>query len=90
MAPQWVAIQAHSRTLAHIASASGGRVARWEHDSGWGRRFTECLDFLLKEIAKKHCSILERVAREREAAVVAPIVAGNNRKLSQCVHMGSV
>jgi len=90
MDAQWAAIQAHSLTLAPIASAGGGRAALWQHDSRRGRRFTECLDILLKDTAKKDRSTLERLAREREAAVAAPIAAGNNCKLSQYVRIGSV
>jgi len=37
---QWVAIQAHSLTLAAIANAGGGRAALWQHDSRQGRPFT--------------------------------------------------
>ena len=87
---QWAAIQAHALTLPPIASAGGGRAALWQVDSTRGRRFTECLDFLLKDIAKKHRGTLERLARGREGTVAAPIATGNNRKLSQCVRIGSV
>jgi len=87
---QWAAIQAHSLTLAPIASVGGGRAVLWQHDSRQGSRFTECLDVLLQEKAKRHHSILETVAREREATVAAPIAAGNKRKLSQYVRFVSV
>jgi len=87
---QWATIQAHSVTLAPIASVGGGRAALWQNESRRGRRFTEFLDFLLKDIANKHRSTLERLARESEAAVVAPIGARNNHNWSQCVRIGSV
>ena len=90
MDAQWAAIQVHSLTLAPIASAGGSRAALWQVDSRRARRFTECLDFLIKDIAKEHRSTLERLAKEREDAVAAPIAAGNNRKLSQNVCIGSV
>jgi len=90
MDTQWDAIQAYCLTLAPIASAGGCRAALWQHDSRQGSGFTECLDYLLKDMAKKHRSTLERLAREREAAVAAPIVAGNNCELTQCVGIGSV
>src|SRR5205807_720026 len=49
---QWVAIQAYALTVEPIAS--NGMAAYWEADSNRGRRFTECLDFLPKDVAKKH------------------------------------
>lgn len=77
---QWAAIQAHSLTVAPVATAGGGRAALWENDTVRGRRFQECLDFLLKDIAKKHRNTLESLTRVQNAA---PIPAGNDRKLSQ-------
>ena len=76
-AAQWAAIQAHSLTVAPIAS---GRAGLWQTDTVRGRRFTDCLDFLLKDIAKKHRNTLENLTRVQDAA---PIPAGNDRKLSQ-------
>ena len=79
-AAQWAAIQEHSLTLAPIASAGGGRAALWQTNTVRGEHFTECLDFLLRDIAKKHRNTLESLTRVRDAA---PIPAGNDRKLSQ-------
>jgi len=81
---QWAAIQAHSLTLAPVATPGGGRAALWQTDTVQGRRFTECLDFLLNEVAKKHQNTLESLTRARGAPILAgPIPARNDRKLSQ-------
>ena len=58
-AAQWAAIQEHSLTLAPITSAGGGRAALWQTNTVQGERFTECLDFLLKNMAKKHSKMWE-------------------------------
>jgi len=81
---QWAALQAHSLTLAPVATLGGGRAALWQTDTVRGRRFTEYVDFLLKDVAKKHRNTLECLMRARGAPILAaPIVAGNDRKLSQ-------
>jgi len=81
---QWAAIQAHSLGHAPVATPGGGRAALWQPDTVRGRRFTECLDFSLKHVAKKHRNTLESLTRARGAPILAaPILAGNDRKLSQ-------
>jgi len=55
-----------------------------------GQKFYRMPRSFTKHRAKKHRSTLERLAREREGAVAAPIAAGNNWKLSQRVRIGSV
>ena len=81
---QWATIQAHSLTLAPVATPGGGRAALWETDNVRGRRFTECLDFLLRDVANKHRNTLKSLTRARGAPfLAAPIPAGNDRKLSQ-------
>jgi len=81
---QWAAIQAHSLTLAPVATPGGGRAVLWQTDTVRGRRFTECLNLLLKEVAKKHPNTLESLTRARGAPILAaPIPAGNEGKLSQ-------
>ena len=75
-AAQWAPIQAHSLIVAHI---DGGRARLWQTDTVRSRRFTGCIDFLLKDIAKKHQNTLENLMRVQDAA---PILAGNDRKLS--------
>jgi len=88
---QWVAIQAYALTVEPIAS--NGMAAYWEADSNWGRRFTECLDFLLKDVAKKHSKTLEAMGLTVPPATPAPAppaplvaAAGNDRKLLRTVH----
>jgi len=81
---QWAAIHAHSLTHARVATPGGGKAALWQTDNVRGRHFTECLDFLLKDVANKHRNPLESVTRARGAPILAaPILARNDRKLSQ-------
>jgi len=82
-AAQWVAIQAHALTLWPVSQKSG----LWQADNPRGERFTECLDFLLKDIAKKHQGILRDMLRAPVAAVLVadPTPARNDRKLSPTV-----
>jgi len=68
---QWAAIQAHSLTLAPVATPRGGRAALWQSYTVRGRRFTECLDSLLKDVAKKHRNTLESLTRARGAPILA-------------------
>jgi hypothetical protein len=76
---QWAAIQAYGLSLEPLAS--NGRAALWQQDSSSGRRFTECFDYLLKDIAKKHIKMLRRLGVALPPAVpAAPAVAANNRK----------
>ena len=49
-AGQWAAIQAHALTLHPVSQRSG----LWQANNPRGARFTECLNLLLNEIAKKH------------------------------------
>jgi len=71
-------------TLAPVAPVGCGRAALWQTDTIRGRRFTECRDFLLKDIAKKHQNTLESLTRARGAPIMAaPIPAGNDSMLSQ-------
>jgi len=81
---QLAAIQAHSLTRAPVATPGGGRAALWQTDTVRGRHFTECLVFLLKDVAKKHLNTLEPVTRAPGAPfLAATIPAGNDRMLSQ-------
>jgi len=81
---QWAAIQAHCLTLAPVATPEGGRAALWQTDTVRGRRFTECLDVLLKDVAKKHRNTRESLPRAQGVPILAaPIPAGNHRNLSQ-------
>ena len=81
---QWDAIQAHSLSLAPVATPGRGRAALWHTDTVRGRRFAECPHFLLKDVAKKHRITLESLTRARGARILAaPILTGNDNKLSQ-------
>jgi len=82
-AGQWAAIQAHALTLRPVRQRSG----LWQANYPRGERFTECLDFLLKDIAKKHQGILSNMLRATVAAVPVadPTPARNDRKLSPSV-----
>ena len=82
-AGQWAAIQAHGLTLRPVSQRSG----LWQANNPRGERFTECLDLLLKDIAKEHQGILRDMLRAPVAAVpvVDPTPARNDRKLSPSV-----
>ena len=64
-AGQWAAIRAHALTLRPVSQRSG----LWQANNPRGERFTECLDFLLKDIAKNHQGILRDMLRAPVAAV---------------------
>ena len=76
---QWTAIQAYGLSLKPLAS--NGRSALWQQDTTSGLRFTECYDYLLRDIAKKHSKKLARLGVALPPAVpAAPDLAGNNLK----------
>ncbi|RPA88803.1 hypothetical protein L873DRAFT_1823997, partial [Choiromyces venosus 120613-1] len=68
-AAEWAAIQAYALTLPTITA----RARLWPSNTDRGTRFTECLGFLLKDIAKKHRSTLAELLRIQP--VVAPAAA---------------
>jgi len=82
-AGQWAAIQAHALTFRPVSQRSG----LWQSNNPRGERFTECLDLLLKDIAKKHQGILRDMLRAPVAAVPVadPTPARNDRKLSPSI-----
>ena len=82
-AAQWAAIYAHALTLRPVSQRSG----LWQVDNPRGERFTECLDLLLKDIAKRYQGILRDMLRAPVAAVLVadPTPARNDRKLSPTV-----
>jgi len=82
-AGQWAAIQAHALTLQAVSQ----RLGLWQANNPCGECFTECLDLLLKDIAKKHLGILRDMLRAPVAAVPVadPTPARNDRKLSPSV-----
>ena len=76
---QWMAIQAYPLFLKPLAS--NGRAALWQQDTISGLRFTECCDYLLRDIAKKHSRKLARLGVTLLlAGHAASDLAGNNRK----------
>jgi len=79
-AGQWAAIQAHALTLRPVSEMSG----LWQANNLRGAHFTECLDILLKDIAKKHQGILRDMLRAPVATIRVgdPTPARNDRKLS--------
>ena len=76
-AAQWAAIQAYSLTLPPISNRAG----LWETNTPRGERFTECLNFLLKDIAKKHKGTLADRLSPQPVAAADPAPARNDRKL---------
>ena len=82
-AAQWAAIQAYSLTLPPISNRAG----LWETNTPRGQRFTECLNFLLKDIAKKHKGNLADRLSPQPVAAADPAPARNDRKLPQSVRI---
>jgi len=82
-AGQWAAIQTHALTLQPVSQRSG----LWQANNPRGERFTECLDLLLKDIAKKHQGILRDMLRAPVAAVLVadPTPARHDGKLSPSI-----
>jgi len=85
-AAQWAAIQAYAITLQPVSR----RLARLQANNVCGERFTECLDFLLKDIAKKHQRILTDMLKVQPVAAIAvadTAPARNDRKLAPSFHI---
>jgi len=90
-AAQWTAIQVYALATPPVTV----RAALWQSDTAWGKRFTQSLDFLLKNIAKKHKRSLTRLLAAQpvpavapgEAPVTAPVAVGNDRKLPQTINL---
>ena len=84
---QWAAIQAYALTVEPIAS--NGMAAYWEAESNRRRHFTECLVFLLKDVAKKHSKTLEAMGLAISPAPAPPaplvVAARNDCKLLRTV-----
>jgi len=81
-ADQWAAIQAHALPILPVPH----RAPLWQTNRRRGQRFTECFDYLLRDIAKKHKNNLENLLRAPvagPAGPAAPVAAVNDRKLSQ-------
>ena len=85
-ATQWAAIQAYAITLQPVSRRSG----LWQANNLRAERFTECLDFLLKDIANKHQRILTDMLKVQPVATPAvadPAPARNDRKLAPSVRI---
>ena len=66
---QWTAIQAYGLFLEPLAS--NGRAALWQQDTNSALRFTECYNYLVRDIAKKHSQTLARLGVALPLAVPA-------------------
>ena len=85
-AAQWVAIQAYAMTLQPISR----KLELWQANNLRGERFTECLDFLLKNIATKHQRILTDMLKVQPIAAIAVADRAptrNDRKLAPTVRI---
>jgi len=83
-AAQWAAILAYAITLQPVSCRAG----LWQANNLRGERFTECLDFLLKDIAKKHQLILTDMLNMQPVAAIAvadPAPARNDLKFAPSV-----
>ena len=81
-ADKWAAIQAHALTLPPVPH----RAPLWQTNTRRGQRFTECFDYLPRDIVKKHQTNLVnllRVSVARPAVPGAPVAVVNDRKSSQ-------
>jgi len=81
IAAQWAAIPAYAITLQPVSRRSG----LWQANNLYGERFTECLDLLLKNIAKKHQRILTDMLKGQPVAAIVvadPAPTRNDRKLA--------
>jgi len=89
MAPQWAAIQAYALATLPVTV----RAALWQTNTARGERFTECLDFLLKDIAKNHKPSVTQLLAAQPVPAIAPVAApfaapgavGNDRRLPQTI-----
>jgi len=90
-AAQWAAIQGYALGTPPVKVMA----ALWQTDTARGERFTKCLDFLLKDIAKKHKPSLTRLLAGQPVPTVgpvagpraAPVAVGNDRKLPQTIRI---
>ena len=94
-AAQWAAIQVYALATPPVTV----RAALWQTDTARGERFTECLDSLLKDIAKNYKPSLTQLlaaqpvptvapgAAPCAAPVSAPVGVGNDGKLPQIIRI---
>ena len=79
-ADQWAPIQTYALTVPPIVPHS---APLWATNTRRGQRYTECFDFWLRDIARKHKHNLEKLLRIHVACPAAPVAAVNDRKSSQ-------
>jgi len=81
-ADQWAGIQAHALTIPPVPH----RAPLWQTNTRRAQRFTECFDYLLRDIAKKSKDNLDNLLRAPVAGPAGPappVAAVNDRKSSQ-------
>jgi len=81
-ADQWAAFQAHALTMPPVPH----RAPLWQTNTRRGQRFTDCFDYLPRDIANNHKNNLENLLRAPvggPAGRAAPVAAVNDRKSSQ-------
>jgi len=81
-AHQWAAIQAHALTIPPVLH----RAPLGQTNTRRCQLFTQCFDYLLRDIAKKHKNNLENLLRgpvAGPAGPATPVAAVNDRKSSQ-------
>ena len=82
-ADQWAAIWTYALTVPPVVPH---RAPLWQTNTRRDQRFTECFDFLRRDIARKHKHNLEKLSRipvASPAVPATPVAAVNDRKLSQ-------
>jgi len=85
-AAKWAAIHGYAITIQPVSRSS----RLWQANNLRGERFTESLDLLLKDIAKKHQGILTDMLKVQPVAPIAvadPAPARNDRKLAPSVRI---
>jgi len=83
-AAQWIVILVYAITL-HPVSRNLGL---WQANNLRGKRFTECRDLLLKDIAKSHLRILTDMLKVQPLATIAvadPAPTRNDRRFASSV-----
>ena len=88
-ADQWAAIQTYALTVPPVVPH---RAPLWQTNTRRGQWYTECFDFLLRDIARKHKNNLENLLKAPVADLAtpagpagpaAPVAAVNDCKSSQ-------
>ena len=83
---QWATIQAYSLTLPHVSNRAG----LWETNTPHSECFTESLNFLLNDIAKKNKEILADRLSPQPVAAADPAPTTKDLKLPQNVRIKDI